>query len=153
MHLRRGKKSCISNVPCQGSWLQFSLGLMGCIWFLLKTEWKWNISFTEYVINTSYLRDYHLIEYDFWSGISPGNSQTHAACGWKRLSTVLTERERAEEREKPAQVLRELLPSALGLPAEQLQASGLSPPGDWTGWSKVTITSWGVRVERRVSAA
>lgn len=75
-------------MPCQGSWLQFSLGLMGCIWFLLKTEWKWNISFTEYVINISYLRDYDLIEYDFWSSISPGKSQRHVACGWERLSTV-----------------------------------------------------------------
>lgn len=125
MYLRRGKISCISNVPCQGSWLQFSSGLMGCIWFLLKTEWKWNISFTEYVINISYLRDYDLIEYDFWSSISPGKSQRHVACGWERLSTVavpvLTE-SRGEG--KTSQLLRELLPSAPGLPAEQGRALG-----------------------------
>lgn len=38
----------------QGTWLQFSLNLMEHTWFLLKTEQKHNICFTEQIINIPY---------------------------------------------------------------------------------------------------
>lgn len=77
------------------------------------------------------------------------------------MHCLYSQRERRGEGETAVQVLRELLPSALGLPAEQVQASGgmrrgIDPESHlwigWTGCCGITISLLGVRVEGRVGA-
>lgn len=59
----------------QGTWLQFSLNLMEHTWFLLKTEQKHNICFTEQMINIPYNTISRMV-------LAPEKSQKHVAGLW-----------------------------------------------------------------------
>ena len=142
-------------MSCQGTWLQFSLSLMGRTWLLLKTEQKRNIGFTDQIINISYNTISRTV-------LAPEKSQKHISGLWleeiKHSCIACTHTEIGEE--EKYQLRCELLPTALWLPAEQVHATGRHegkersqerlPAGGtaWSGTGHRLHQLVGVRVER-----